>query len=87
MSAPRYEILITRRAEKDIETLSPKLKKKLHEILAEVIAQNPFEGKKLVGDLAGSYSYRLTYQNRIVYSIDKERRIVYLERARTHYGD
>lgn len=87
MSAPRYEIRITRRAEKDIQTLSPKHREKLKDILTEVIARNPLEGKKLLGDLAGSYSYRLTYQDRIVYSIDKERRIIYLERARTHYGD
>ena len=87
MSAPRYEIRITRRAEEDIQTLSPKLREKLKDILTEVIARNPLEGKKLLGDLAGSYSYRLTYQDRIVYSIDKERRIIYLERARTHYGD
>ena len=82
-----YEVRITNRAEKDIRTLSPKLQKKLQDILSEVIAKNPFEGKKLLGDLEGSYSYRLTYQDRIVYSIDKERRIVYLERARTYYGD
>ena len=82
-----YEVRITNRAEKDIRTLSPKLQKKLQDILSEVIAKNPFEGKKLLGDLEGSYSYRLTYQDRIVYSIDKERRIVYLERARTHDGD
>jgi mRNA-degrading endonuclease RelE of RelBE toxin-antitoxin system len=87
MSGPIYEIRITRRAEKDIQTLTPKLKEKLRDILTEVIARNPIEGKKLVGDLAGSYSYRLSYQDRIVYSIDKERRIVFLERARTHYGD
>ena len=82
-----YEVRITNRAEKDIRTLSPKLQKKLQDILSEVIAKNPFEGKKLLGDLEGSYSYRLTYQDRIVYSVDKVRRIVYLERARTHYGD
>jgi Txe/YoeB family toxin of toxin-antitoxin system len=82
-----FEIRITHRSEKDIKMLDPKLKKKLFDILTEVIARNPFEGKKLVGDLAGSYSYRLSYQDRIVYSIDKEQRIVYLERARTHYGD
>ena len=86
MSLPLYEILITRRAEKDIQTLSPKLREKLKDILAEVIARNPFEGKKLLGDLEGSYSYRLTYQDRIVYSINMAQRIVYLERARTHYG-
>lgn len=87
MSAPLYEIRITRRAEKDIQVLTPKLREKLRDILIEVIAKNPFEGKKLVGDLAGSYSYRLSYQDRIVYSINKDQRLVYLERARTHYGD
>ena len=81
------EIRITRRAEKDIRKLPPKLRNKLYDILTELIAKNPFEGKKLIGDLAGSYSYRLTYQDRIVYSLDGKKKIVYLERAATHYGD
>ena len=87
MAGPRYEIRVTHRAEKDISQLTPKLKRKLYEILTEVIAQEPFQGKKLVGDLAGSYSYRLTYKDRIVYSIDVKNRIVYIERAATHYGE
>jgi Txe/YoeB family toxin of Txe-Axe toxin-antitoxin module len=87
MSSREYEIRITHRAEKDIKKLSPKLKNKLYAILTEVIAKNPFEGKKLIGDLEGNYSYRLTFQDRIVYMIDPKQRIVYLERARTHYGD
>ena len=87
MAGVAYEIRITRRAEKDIGKLTPKLKRKLHEVLTEVIAQEPFQGKKLVGDLAGSYSYRLTYKDRIVYSIDARNKIVYIERAATHYGE
>lgn len=82
----RFEIQITRRAEKDIQKLSLKLKNKLYAILTEVIATDPYEGKKLLGDLEGSYSYRLNYRDRIVYSIDAKKKIVYLERARTHYG-
>ena len=82
-----YEVCITRRAEKDVKKLSPKLKKKLFDILTEVIAKNPYEGKKLLGDLAGSFSYQLSYQDRIVYSLDEKRKIVYIERAATHYGD
>ncbi len=82
-----YEVRITRRAEKDIKKLTPPLKRKLQDILTEVIAQDPFQGKKLVGDLAGSYSCRLTYKDRIVYSIDTKNRIVYVERAATHYGE
>lgn len=87
MSPVPYEIRITRRAEKDIQKLSSKLKDKLYDILTEVIAVDPFEGKKLLGDLEGSYSYRLSYQDRIVYSIDLKNRTVFIERAKTHYGE
>ena len=82
-----YEIRITNRAKKDIDKLTPKLKKKLQEILSEIISHQPYQGKKLIGDLEGSYSYRLSFQDRIVYSIDSVRRIVYVERAKTHYGE
>ncbi len=82
-----YEIRITHTAQKDIAKLSPKLKLKLKGVLLEVIAKDPYTGKKLIGDLLGSYSYRLTYKDRIVYSIDDTLKIVYLERARTHYDD
>ena len=83
----QYEIRVTHRAEKDIKKLTPQLKRKLYDILTEVIAQDPFQGKKLVGDLAGSYSYRLTYKDRIVYSIDTKKKFIYVERAATHYGE
>ena len=82
-----YEIYITRQAEKDIQKLSPKLKQKLSDILLEVLAKDPFQGKKLTGDLEGSYSYRLTFQDRIVYGVDPEKRKVYIKRTKTHYGE
>jgi Txe/YoeB family toxin of Txe-Axe toxin-antitoxin module len=82
-----YDIRITKQAKKDINTLTPKLRAKLRDILVHVIAADPSEGKKLLGDLAGSYSYRLTYKDRIVYSVDERTKTVYIERARTHYGD
>ena len=87
MSAGRYAIRVTHRAEKDIKKLPPKLKKKLFEILTEVLAVDPFQGKRLLGDLAGSYSLRLTYKDRIVYSVDTVHKTVFIERAATHYGD
>jgi len=62
----RYEIRFTRQAEKDIQKLTPRLRRKLKTILAEVIAENPYEGKKLLGDLRGNRSYRLTHKDRIV---------------------
>lgn len=82
----RYEVRVTKQALKDISTLSPKLKKKLKSILLEVLSITPHEGKKLIGELAGNYSLRLTLHDRIVYSIDEERKIVYVKHARTHYG-
>ena len=87
MTPGKFEVRITHRAEKDIKKLTPQLKRKLYDILTEVIAHDPFQGKKLVGDLAGSYSYRLTYKDRIVYSIDTKHRVVSIERAATHYGE
>ena len=83
----RWEVRFTKQASKDVERLSPKLRAKLRDILVEVLSENPYSGKRLLGYLAGSYSYRLSLRDRIVYSLDEERRIVYVERARTHYGD
>ncbi|MBI5597167.1 MAG: type II toxin-antitoxin system YoeB family toxin [Elusimicrobia bacterium] len=82
-----YEVRITRQARKDIETLVPKLRRKLHDILVNLLARDPYAGKKLLGDLAGSYSVRLTLKDRVVYSVDESSKTVYIERARTHYGD
>jgi Txe/YoeB family toxin of Txe-Axe toxin-antitoxin module len=48
---------------------------------------DPFSGKKLVGDLDGFYSVRLTYKDRIVYSVDEKSHTVFVHRARTHYGE
>ncbi|MDX9970513.1 MAG: type II toxin-antitoxin system YoeB family toxin [Candidatus Gracilibacteria bacterium] len=83
----KYQIVFTKQAFKDVKSLSPKLKEKLKFILQEVISENPFAGKKLLGELEGNYSHRLDLKNRILYGIDRENYIVYIKRARTHYGD
>ena len=84
---PDYEIRITKQALKDIKRLSPKLKNKLKDILTELLSENPYIGKALVGDLKGNYSYRLTLKDRLIYSVDEDKKTVYLKRARTHYGE
>lgn len=83
----KYRILFTKQAKKDVDSLSKRLKSKLKSILIEVISEDPFCGKKLLGDLKENYSYRLDLKNRIVYSVDKRKKVVYVKRARTHYGD
>ena len=82
-----YEIRLTKEARKDVQKLSPRMKKKLKDILTNKIALEPYTGKKLVGQLKGFYSVRLNYQDRIVYSIDDESRIIFIHRTKTHYAD
>lgn len=86
MSAP-FAVWITRQAEKDIARSTPRLRQKLAAILYDVIAVDPYAGKKLVGDLTGYRSLRLTYKDRIVYRIDERARVIYILRAASHYGD
>ena len=82
-----YTIRFTKQAAKDVQLLSPKLKDKLKNILQNRITFDPYEGKALVGELKGYYSVRLSYKDRIVYSINDHELIVIIIRARTHYGD
>ncbi|HCE45512.1 MAG TPA: type II toxin-antitoxin system mRNA interferase toxin, RelE/StbE family [Lentisphaeria bacterium] len=82
-----YEIRFTKTAAKDVDKLTPKLKTKLREICVNTIGQNPYSGKKLVGDLDGFYSFRLTFKDRIVYTVDEKNKVVFIHRAKTHYGD
>ena len=81
-----YTIRFTKVAAKDMIKLPPRLKDKLKIVLLQQVAPNPHCGKRLVGDLTGFFSLRLSYKDRLVYSIDEARRIVYVHRARTHYG-
>lgn len=82
-----YEIRFTKEAVKDFHKLTPKLQQKLKEILSQSISKNPRCGKRLVGDLTGFFSFRLTHQDRIVYSVDEVTRTIFIHRTKTHYGE
>ena len=82
-----YEVRFTKEAKKDIAKLSPKLKLKLKIIIQDIISTSPYDGKKLIGDLSGLYSLRLSYQDRLIYTIDDELNVIFIHRAKTHYGD
>lgn len=82
-----YRIRFTRKAAKDIEKLTPKLRDKLKDILRRRIAIDPYSGKALVGSLKGYYSVRLGFKDRIVYSIHDNELVVLILRAKTHYGE
>jgi toxin YoeB len=82
-----FTILFSKQARKDIEQLAPNQKAKLQQIFQQIIAINPYVGKALKGDLKGLYSYRLNRTDRIVYEILSEDKVVFVIRARTHYGE
>ena len=82
-----YRVRFARQAEKDIAKLTAKLRIKLKDIVRNRLAVDPYSGKPLVGPLKGYYSVRLSFQDRIVYSIRDDELLVIVVRARTHYGD
>ena len=82
-----YRVRFTRQAEKDIKRLSPKLRDKLKAILLNRLAADPYSGKALLGSLKGCYSARLTFQDRVVYSIRDDELLLLVLRDRTHDGD
>ncbi|MBA3053061.1 type II toxin-antitoxin system RelE/ParE family toxin [bacterium] len=82
-----YKIRFTKEAVKDVKKLTPRLKQKLKTLLLDEVAASPYSGKKLIGDLEGFYSLRLTYKDRIIYSVDSKSRTVFIHKTRTHYGD
>ena len=82
-----YEIRFTKESVKDFHKLTPKLQQKLKEILTGAIADDPFCGKRLVGDLTGFFSVRLSFKDWIIYSVDEKERTIFIHRTRTHYGE
>ena len=82
-----YSIRFTKQAAKDVKRLTPKLQQKLKDILRNRVAVDPYGGKPLVGELKGYYSVRLSYKDRVVYSIHGDELIVVVIRAKTHCGE
>lgn len=82
-----YQILFSKQAKKDVEKLTPKQKAKLRDILRDILAQNPHQGKALKGDLDGLRSFRLNRKDRILYEINEADQTILIIRAKTHYGD
>ena len=85
----KWQVVFAKHALKDAQKLSAAgLMNKAQELL-EVLAQDPFQNpppyEKLVGDLEGAYSRRITIQHRLVYEVFKKERMVRVLRMWTHY--
>ena len=84
-----WKVVFTRQAQKDAQQLARAgLRPKAEELLA-IIRRDPRRSpprfEKLIGDLAGAYSRRISIQHRLVYQILDEQRIVKVLRMWTHY--
>jgi Txe/YoeB family toxin of toxin-antitoxin system len=84
-----WRLVYTKHARKDAGKLAAAgLKAKAQSLLA-VLEQNPYQTpppfEKLVGDLSGAYSRRISIQHRLVYQVLDDANIVKVLRMWTHY--
>jgi Txe/YoeB family toxin of toxin-antitoxin system len=84
-----WALVFAKYALKDAKKLAASgLKPKAQALLA-VLAVDPFQNpppfEKLVGDLAGAYSRRLTIQHQLVYEVLVPEKTVRILRMWTHY--
>ena len=84
-----WRLIYTRHAQKDAKRLAnSNLKKKAIELLS-ILEEDPYRTppafEKLVGDLDGAYSRRINIQQRLVYQIIAEEKIVKVLRMWSHY--
>ena len=83
-------LIFTRQARKDAKNIaSSGLQNKVEELL-QILEADPFQNpppfKKLIGDLAGSYSRRINIQHRLVYQVLEDKGVVKVIRMWTHYS-
>lgn len=84
-----WELVFTKKTQKDAKKLSSAGLKNKTKKLLEILKENPFQNpppyEKLVGDLRGVYSRRITIQHRLVYQVYDNEKIVKVIRLLTHY--
>jgi toxin YoeB len=84
-----WRIVYTRQAQKDARKIAAAGLKPKAEKLLEILCKNPFQTpppfEKLIGDLSGAYSRRITIQHRLVYQVLEDIRTVKVIRMWTHY--
>ena len=84
-----WRLVYTKQAQKDAEKLAAAGLKSKAQALLTILAENPYQTpppfEKLVGDLAGAYSRRISIQHRLVYQVVDDTETVKVLRMWTHY--
>jgi len=85
----KWRIVYTRQAQRDAKKIAAAGLRQKTEKLLEILSENPFQTppsfEKLIGDLSGAYSRRITIQHRFVYQVLQEIKTVKVIRMWTHY--
>lgn len=84
-----WQVILSRQALKDAKKVGHAGLKPQTEKLLQLLASNPYQTpppyEKLVGNLQGYYSRRISLQHRLVYEILETERVVHVLRMWTHY--
>jgi toxin YoeB len=84
-----WKLVYTKQAQKDAEKLAAASLKPKAQALLAILAENPYQTpppfEKLVGDLSGAYSRRISIQHRLVYQVIDDVQTVKVLRMWTHY--
>lgn len=84
-----WQLILSRQAEKDAKKIAQAGLKPQAGKLLELLTENPFTTpppyEKLVGNLQGFYSRRITIQHRLVYRVVETEKVVHVLRMWMHY--
>ena len=84
-----WRVVFTKQAQKDAKKLSAAGLRSKAEKLLDILRENPYQKvppfEKLLGDLSGAYSRRINIQDRLVYQIFDDEKLVKAIRMWTHY--
>lgn len=84
-----WRLVFTTAARRDARHLAAAGLKGRTQALLDILAKNPFDSpprfEKLVADLSGAYSRRITVQHRLVYEVRESEHVVKVLRMWPHY--
>ena len=85
----KYDVYFTKQADKDKKMIKQAgLEQKTRQLI-ELISNNPFQTpppyEKLIGNLDGFFSRRISLQHRLVYQVLEEEKAIKILRMWTHY--
>jgi toxin YoeB len=84
-----WRLAYTKQARKDAKKLASAGLKPKASALLELLTEDPYRTpppfEKLVGDLSGAYSRRISIQHRLVYQVLDDAKTVKVLRMWTHY--